>query len=73
MTSAQFQHALDLLGLHPKDFAAWIDCDERMVRRWAVGKMLIPSRVADWLEGLVTYLEQHPRPQLRSGKTEIQQ
>jgi hypothetical protein len=73
MPASQFRHALDLLAFGPGDFAAWIDCDVRMVRRWMSGDMLIPSRVADWVKGLVIYLEKHPRPQLRGSKTETPQ
>lgn len=66
MTSNRFQEALDLLGWSPREFSEWIDCDVRMVRNWASGRMLIPVLVADWVEKLASHLEQ--RPKLRSKK-----
>ena len=68
MTADRFRQALDLLEFNSRDFAAWIDGNDRTVRRWAAGKQDIPHSIGEWLEGLASYLEQHPKPRLSDGR-----
>jgi DNA-binding transcriptional regulator YiaG len=68
MTPERFRQSLTALDLSPVAFASWINANDRMVRRWASGKMVIPDDMSQWLEGLTKYLEQNPLPRLHSAR-----
>lgn len=50
MTSEQFNHHLDVLGLKQSDAAALLRVTPRAVRRWQNGEQDIPAQVAELLE-----------------------
>ncbi|WP_171070459.1 hypothetical protein [Methylobacterium terricola] len=41
---------------------SYLDCDERIVRRWAAGDGAIPAELAAWLEKLAAVHEAAPPP-----------
>jgi hypothetical protein len=69
MTPERFRAALTLLGHPHRQFAAWANVSDRRVRAWAAGTAEMPTLLADWLEGLTTYLEAHPMPKHRQDGT----
>jgi DNA-binding transcriptional regulator YiaG len=68
MTPERFRQSLELLEFSPRDFAAWVNANDRMVRRWASGAATIPDDMSQWLEGLARYLEVNPRPRMHSAQ-----
>ena len=62
MTSDKFRTCLDTLGWSQRSLARLLDCDERMVRRWAAGQYSIPDNVAGWLATLAAFHAEHPAP-----------
>lgn len=55
MTSAQYKHAIEALGLTARDAGAaeLLGTDERTSRRWANGERAIPGPVARFLRYLL--------------------
>lgn len=62
MTSAALRAALDALRWSPRSLAEALNCDNRLVRRWAAGHISIPPSVAAWLIGLQAAHRAAPPP-----------
>lgn len=62
MTPARFHEALASLRWTQRGLAAILECDDRLVRRWASGEADIPASVAAWLETLAQCHEATPPP-----------
>jgi len=62
MTPSRFNACLAALGWTKRGLAAILECDDRLVRRWAEGTD-IPASVAAWLETLAKTHEALPPPQ----------
>lgn len=63
MTPNRFRNCLAVLGWTQRGLAANLQCDDRLVRRWASGEAEIPPGVAAWLETLAKVHEAAPPPQ----------
>jgi hypothetical protein len=46
-----------------RGLAAILECDDRLIRRWAADQAPIPASVAAWLETLAKVHEELPPPQ----------
>jgi len=55
MTEEQCAAALETIGWSQRGLAAELACDERMVRRWALGEAPVPSSIARWLTRLAAF------------------
>jgi hypothetical protein len=62
MTPTRLRACLAVLGFSQRGLAAFLECDERMVRRWAAGDDLVPDVVATWLEARAQHAEATPPP-----------
>ena len=62
MTPDRFRECLALLRWSQRGMAEALQCDDRLVRRWASGYAGIPSAVAAWLEALGQAHEALPPP-----------
>jgi len=62
MTSTRLRECLAVLGFTQRGLAAFLECDERMVRRWAAGADAVPEVVSAWLELRAQHAEAHPPP-----------
>ncbi|AWN55016.1 hypothetical protein DK412_28175 [Methylobacterium sp. 17Sr1-1] len=62
MTTDRLREILALLRWSQRGLAEALDCDERMVRRWASGDGEIPAALATWLETLAQVHEAAPPP-----------
>lgn len=62
MTPTRLRECLAVLGFSQRGLAAFLECDERMVRRWAAGDDLVPDVVATWLEARAQHAEATPPP-----------
>lgn len=62
MTPARFRECLSLLRWTQRGLADTLECDDRLVRRWASGEADIPASVAAWMETLGKVLETLPPP-----------
>jgi hypothetical protein len=63
MTPDEFRASLATLRWSTRRCAEMINCDDRLVRRWASGAVPIPPSVGVWLAGLVDFHNAHPAPQ----------
>ncbi|ACL61773.1 hypothetical protein [Methylobacterium nodulans] len=52
MTPDRFRECLSLLRWSQRGLAEALECDDRLVRRWATGEVPIPCGLAAWLETL---------------------
>ena len=52
MTPDRFRDCLALLRWSQRGLADALECDDRLIRRWASGDAEIPASVAAWLETL---------------------
>ncbi|WP_456013978.1 helix-turn-helix domain-containing protein [Methylorubrum populi] len=62
MTSDRLREALALLRWSQRGLAEALECDDRLVRRWASGDSDIPISVAAWLETLAQAHAAAPPP-----------
>lgn len=62
MTPNRFRGCLVALGWTQRGLAAILQCDDRIIRRWASGEAEIPVSVAAWLETLTKVHEAAPPP-----------
>lgn len=63
MTGDRLIEALVALRWTQRGLASLLECDDRLVRRWAAGEADIPASVAAWLEALAQCHEAAPPPQ----------
>ncbi|MGN6284514.1 MAG: hypothetical protein ACTHM2_05120 [Afipia sp.] len=63
MNSERFVECLALLHWSQRGLATVLECDDRLVRRWASGDAEIPIPVAAWLETLAEAHNALPPPQ----------
>ncbi len=63
MTPKRFTQCLASLRWTQRGLAAILECDDRLVRRWASGEADIPASVAAWLETLAQAHDAIPPPQ----------
>lgn len=63
MTPARFNECLASLRWTQRGLAAILECDDRLIRRWAGGQADIPASVAAWLETLAQAHDAIPPPQ----------
>ena len=63
MTPIRYREALGLLGINPAGLSLMLDCDERLARRWASGRVPIPDALAAWLEEAADLYARMPVPQ----------
>jgi len=63
MTPERFAETLASLRWTQRGLATVLDCDDRLVRRWAAGGAEIPASVAAWLETLAQAHDAIPPPQ----------
>lgn len=65
MTAERFHECLASLRWSLRGLAAILECDDRLVRRWAspTDPAKIPPAIADWLEGLTQAHELLPPPE----------
>lgn len=65
MSPGRFRECLARLHWSQRGFADIIECDDRLVRRWAseTNPATIPSEIAEWLEALTAAHASHPVPQ----------
>jgi hypothetical protein len=52
MTPSDLRDALALLRWSQRGLAEALECDDRLIRRWASGDAAIPDQVAEWLSCL---------------------
>ncbi|WP_018261868.1 hypothetical protein [Methylobacterium sp. WSM2598] len=62
MTPDRFRECLGLLRWSQRGLAETLECDDRLVRRWASGEAEIPASVAAWLETLGQAHAEAPPP-----------
>ena len=62
MTPTAFRDAVASIGWSFRALADYLDCDDRLVRRWAAGAAEIPPAVAKWIEALARAHRAHPPP-----------
>lgn len=63
MSPSRFRDCVAALGWTLRGLAAILQCDDRIIRRWASGDADIPPSVATWLETLAKTHEALPPPQ----------
>lgn len=63
MSPADFREAVDTLRWSYRGLAETLNCDDRLVRRWASGAMTIPPEVATWLRVLAQVHRSNPPPE----------
>ncbi len=62
MTPTWLRECLDLLRWSQRGLAEALDCDSRLVRRWAAGQASIAPDVAEWLERAAAFHSANPAP-----------
>lgn len=62
MTPDRFREVLDLMGTTQRGLADLMNWDERLVRRWAAGKVPVAPEVATWLEAQAKLMVEAPQP-----------
>lgn len=62
MTPDRFRECLTLLRWSQRGLAEALECDDRLVRRWASGDADIPPSVAAWLAALADAHAALPAP-----------
>jgi transcriptional regulator with XRE-family HTH domain len=63
VTPDRLRDCLTALRWTQRGFAEALECDDRLVRRWAAGGAEIPASVAAWIETLAKVHEGLPPPQ----------
>ena len=61
MTSHRFRLLLAQNRLRRRTLAGFVHWDERLVRRWASGKVAIPDEVGTWLEAFCAVMGRRPK------------
>jgi len=67
MTPTRMRECLAALGLSQRGLASVLNCQERLVRAWAAGKIEIPELVVDWLELSVRVRKADLRPERKAS------
>lgn len=62
MSPTEFREALAALHWSQRGLADVLDCDDRLVRRWASGEGAIPPDIAEWLKDLMVSHTAAPPP-----------
>lgn len=62
MTPDRLRDVLALLRWSQRGLSDALECDDRLVRRWASGDASVPPDVAVWLEALAAAHERLPAP-----------
>lgn len=62
MTPERMSECLSLVRWSQRGLADALECDDRLVRRWAAGEAEIPAGVAAWLETLGKVHAEIPPP-----------
>ena len=62
MTPERFRACLGLLRWSQRGLADALECDDRMVRRWASGEAEVPAGIVVWLETLSKVHAELPPP-----------
>jgi len=64
MTPTRLRECLEALRWSQRELAATLECNDRLVRRWAVRVpgYAVPECVGAWLEVLATTHIRHPPP-----------
>jgi hypothetical protein len=64
MTPTRLRDCLEAIRWSQRELAAALGCNDRLVRRWAVGApgYAVPESVGEWLEALATTHIRHPPP-----------
>ena len=62
MTPERFRECLDITGISTRRLSDMLGRHDRNIRRWSGGTRPVPSNVAQWLDGLARYMEEHPPP-----------
>lgn len=62
MKADRLRECLEILCWSHYDLARALDCNPRLIRRWAVEGYAVPDSVGRWLEKLTTVHERHPPP-----------
>jgi transcriptional regulator with XRE-family HTH domain len=64
MTPTRLRECLESLRWSQRELAAALGCNDRLVRRWAVGApgYAVPESLGEWLEVLATTHIRHPPP-----------
>ena len=71
MNPDRLREVLRLLNVSQRGLAELLQCDERLVRRWAAGQVEVDAKVSTWLELVGNFLEANPPPtgwQRKSGR-----
>ncbi len=63
MTPGRLRECLGLLRWSQRGLAEVLECDDRLVRRWASGDGSVPAEVSAWLETLAAFHASIPVPQ----------
>jgi len=70
MTPATLRTALAALRWSQRGLAEALDCDDRLVRRWAAGDAPVPLLVAAWLDRAAGRMMRDPPPRgWQSGRS----
>jgi transcriptional regulator with XRE-family HTH domain len=62
MTADELQTALRSIGWSQRQLAAVLECDSRLVWRWASGAASIPPSIAVWIRRMAACHEKHVPP-----------
>jgi ribosome-binding protein aMBF1 (putative translation factor) len=62
MSPSQLREALAMLRWSQRGLADALECDDRMVRRWASGDASIPPDVSEWLARMADFAQANPPP-----------
>lgn len=62
MPPSLFRATIARLGWTLRGLAAMLECDDRLVRRWASGETDIPPQIATWLFALDRAHQENPIP-----------
>jgi hypothetical protein len=62
MTPERFNDCLASLRWTQRGLATILECDDRLIRRWAAGQADIPASVTAWLETLAQAHDAIPPP-----------
>ena len=62
MTATELRECLDALCWSQRHLGDVLTADERLIRKWAAGRVAIPENVAVWLRTLAAVHRAHPHP-----------
>ena len=62
MSPARLRECLALLRWSQRGLAEALNCDDRLVRRWAAGDGTVPPDVVGWLERAAAFHVANPAP-----------